>query len=137
MMQMIIKRQIMAEGFTLGTFSIDGARVGYTCEDRDRRLEDGGEKVDGETAIPRGTYRVVMTFSGRFQALMPEILGVPGFTGVRIHGGNSAADTHGCPLLGAQATPTGVRECAGVNAYLRQTLGKALVDGEDVWLRVM
>lgn len=136
-MQMVIKRQIMADGFTLGTFSIDGARVGYTCEDPDRRLEEGGVKIPGETAIPRGKYRAILSFSQRFQALMPEVLEVPGFEGIRIHGGNTAADTHGCPLLGAQATPTGVRECAGVNAFLRQTIGKAIAAGEDVWLEVM
>ncbi len=135
-MLMVIKRQIMASGFTLGTFSIDGARVGYTCEDQDRRLEEGGEKVFGATAIPRGRYRVILSFSGRFQALMPEVLDVPGFEGIRIHGGNTAADTHGCPLLGAQATPTGVRVCSGVNAFLRQAIGKAIASGEDVWLEV-
>ena len=136
-MLMVIKRQIMADGFTLGTFSIDGARVGYTCEDQDRRLEEGGAKVPGATAIPRGRYRVVLSMSQRFQALMPEVLGVPGFSGVQIHGGNSAADTEGCPLLGAQATPTGVRECAGVNAFLRQVIGKAMAAGESVLLEVV
>lgn len=56
-------------GFTLGEISLNGARVGYTVEDEDRHLELDGEKVYGKTCIPRGTYRVVVDFSHRFQKL--------------------------------------------------------------------
>ena len=38
--------------------------------------------------------------SNRFKKILPEVLAVPNFTGIRIHAGNTAKDTHGCLLLG-------------------------------------
>lgn len=135
-MLITLKRHECGDGFTLGTLSIDGLFLGYTCEDEDRRLEDGNEKVYGKTAIPRGRYEVVLSFSNRFQKIMPEVLTVPGFSGVRIHGGNTAADTLGCPLLGAELTGNGVRDCAAVNATLKRRIQLALDRNERVWLEV-
>lgn len=71
----------------------------YTCEDVVREIP--GVPVDkwkiyGKTAIPRGTYEVKMTWSNRFKATMPELIGVPGFTGIRIHSANYANELEGC-----------------------------------------
>jgi hypothetical protein len=68
----------------------------YTLEDEKRA---DGLKVYGETAIPNGIYNVKLTMSNRFKRLMPLLLDVKGFSGVRIHGGNTSKDTHGCPLV--------------------------------------
>lgn len=119
-----------------GELYVDGRLLGQTLEDEDRRLEDGGEKVYGQTAIPRGRYKVTITFSNRFQRPMPLVHDVPGFTGIRIHGGNTEADTHGCPLLGAIRTRNGIAQCPGVNARLMYYLEAAESRGEDVWLEV-
>lgn len=123
---------------TLGTMLIDGLMLGHTLEDTDRRLEDVGiaAKVKGKTAIPRGRYEVVMTYSNRFHRMMPEVLQVPGFVAIRIHGGNVPEDTEGCPLLGAVREGDTVRDCPGVNALLRRRIEIAERRKERVWLEV-
>ena len=119
-----------------GELFIDGLLVGQTLEDTDRHLEDGGEKIYGETCIPRGRYRVTLSFSNRFQKLMPEVLGVGTHTGVRIHGGNDEVDTLGCPLLGRIRTATGIADCRAANEHLIDALEYAAERNEDVWMEV-
>lgn len=79
----------------------------YSLEDIDRGLTAKMSlekikliKVDTKTAIPSGRYEVIMSYSNRFKKFMPLLLNVPGFAGVRIHAGNTVADTEGCILLG-------------------------------------
>ena len=55
---------------------------------------------EGKGPIPAGVYRVTLSYSRRLKQLLPEILEVPGFTGIRMHAGNTSADTKGCPLVG-------------------------------------
>jgi hypothetical protein len=135
-MKLVLNRDVIGDTFTLGSLTVDDQRIGFTCEDKDRHLENGGEKVYGETAIPRGRYKVIISFSQRFKKPMPEILNVPGFEGIRIHGGNTDADTLGCILLGAQRTSNGVANCAAVNNSLISMLEKAEDIGDEVWLTV-
>lgn len=88
----------------IGELFIDGVHFGYTCEDGDRSGADkvlqAGEKIAGKTCIPTGTYKVVLTFSERFQRVLPLLVGVPLFAGIRIHPGNTNKDTDGCILVG-------------------------------------
>ena len=119
-----------------GKFYIDGLYFGETLEDKDRFLEAGGVKVQNDTAIPRGRHKVTVSMSQRFGRPMPEIHDVPGFSGVRIHGGNVEADTAGCPLLGTTRTADGIANCKGVNDRLMNRLHAAEARNEDVWLEV-
>jgi len=100
-MKIVLKRKIGNAKFTEGRMYIGDKFECFTVEDADRKLEAGGTKVQNQTAIPRGTYKVVMSYSQRFKKVLPEVLNVPGFTGVRMHAGNSSADTEGCIIVGA------------------------------------
>ena len=95
-MKIVVVRDTFTENSTIGKMLIDGAFFCYTLEDTIRDT-----KIAGETAIPYGTYKVIVNMSNRFKRLMPLLLNVPNFEGVRIHAGNVKADTHGCILVGA------------------------------------
>jgi hypothetical protein len=90
-----VKRTFKGTEYTIGKLYIDGQYFCDTLEDTVRK-----EKIAGKTAIPAGKYHVKKTYSPRFKTILPEIQNVPGFTGVRIHSGNTAKDTDGCLLLG-------------------------------------
>ena len=96
---MIMKLELLRKEFTekstIGDFFIDGKRFCYSLEDVVRDI-----KISGETAIPYGVYEVITNYSNRFKKVMPLIKDVPGFDGIRIHAGNTAENTEGCPLLG-------------------------------------
>ena len=98
-------REHLSDKSTEGKLYLNGEFECYTLEDKDRHLEDGeNEKVYGKTAIPRGEYEIDLTMSNRFQKILPLLKDVPGFTGVRIHPGNTSEDTEGCILVGQTAT---------------------------------
>jgi hypothetical protein len=92
-----VKRFEFKDTHTIGKMYVDGIYECYTLEDAVRN----GTKVIGKTAIPIGTYKLIIDASTRFKQDMPHILDVPDFTGVRIHAGNTSADTDGCILLGS------------------------------------
>ncbi len=99
-MYLQLVRESFTDKATKGKLFVNGEFECYTLEDKDRSLEDGGEKVYGETAIPRGIYTVQLTYSNRFKTILPLLLDVPQFTGIRIHKGNYSKDTDGCILVG-------------------------------------
>jgi hypothetical protein len=80
----------------IGDLFIDGEFFCYTLEDE---IRPEGVKVYGATCIDAGRYKVILTKSNRFKRIMPLLLNVPNFEGIRIHGGNDSKDTHGCPLV--------------------------------------
>ena len=101
-MEVKLIRESFGDTFTEGKLLIDNVFECYTVEDTDRRMEDDlTVKVNGKTAIPRGRYELVLSMSNRFKKVLPEILNVPGFAGIRIHSGNSSVDTEGCIILGS------------------------------------
>lgn len=95
-MKLELKRFEFKDTYTIGKFYIDGVYHSYSLEDVVRK----GEKVYGQTAIPNGTYDVIIDVSTRFGKPLPHILNVPNFKGIRIHAGNTSKNTEGCILLG-------------------------------------
>ena len=94
-MKIEVKRLHRTSNSTIGELTIDGKFECYTLEDVERDV-----KIKGETAIAKGTYKVVINQSNRFKRLLPLLINVPNFEGVRIHAGNSNHDTEGCILVG-------------------------------------
>ena len=118
-MKLLLKRVAKRDTYTIGKLFIDGKYFCDTIEDKDRGLKQSmplpaikNIKVQNETAIPTGTYTVVLnTVSPRFGSKefyqknadggkLPRLLNVPGFEGVLIHVGNTAEDSAGCIIVG-------------------------------------
>lgn len=101
-MKLILKRLKKTDSFTSGILTIEGdsSFKANTLEDKYREGDIFKIKVKAETAIPNGTYEVILNMSNRFKKYMPLLLNVPNFEGVRIHSGNTSADTEGCILVG-------------------------------------
>lgn len=112
-MLLTLQREPSADGCTHGSLSINGVFECYTLEDVIREVAGrpvSEWKVQNETAIPSGKYPVIIDHSEHFGKMLPHVLDVPGFSGVRIHSGNTAADTEGCVLVGRKREVPGVLE---------------------------
>ena len=125
-----LKRVILTPYSTVGVLRVDGEHECFVCEDRYRPPPE--LKVPRKTAIPNGRYEVRITHSPRFNVDMPLLFDVPGFTGVRIHPGNTPDDTEGCLLPGKVATHDSVRDSraaySALFAKLRAASGKIVIN---------
>lgn len=99
-MELRLERRWFTPGATIGALSVDDTFECFTLEDVVREGDIFVVKVPGATAIPEGRYGVRMSFSPKFRRELPEIRDVPNFVGIRIHPGNTPADTEGCVLVG-------------------------------------
>lgn len=106
-MRLTLKRIANKKDYCIGKLYINGKYFCDTLEDVDRGLDDSmteeeikEKKVYGKTAIPVGIYTVLLTYSPKYKKVMPLINNVKGYSGIRIHSGNTAKDTLGCLLVG-------------------------------------
>jgi hypothetical protein len=118
---------------TIGRLFINGENTCFTLEDV---VRPDGVKIYGETAIPEGTYKVIVNYSNRFQTLMPLLLDVPGFSGIRIHKGNTDKDTHGCILLGTNSTGTTITNSKKAYDPVFARIKAAYDAGEEIWITI-
>ena len=94
-MKLYLLRKFKGTDYTIGQHFIDGE---YFCDTLEDVVRDS--KIKHETAIPAGTYKIELTFSAKFKKILPILLNVPNFEGIRIHAGNTKSDTSGCILVG-------------------------------------
>jgi hypothetical protein len=137
-MELQLHRTQMGDKATIGHLLVDGAFECLTLEDLVRDLgPDGKGKVQDQTAIQAGRYRVVIDFSEKFQKDMLHVLDVPWFTGIRIHSGNSDQNTEGCILVGlAKENPDWIHGGSVELPVLQAKIQKALDAGDEVWITI-
>lgn len=99
-MELTVNRIHKGIDYTIGELFINGTFFSHTLEDKVRILNSYEDKIYGETAIPIGRYKVIISYSNHFKQLMPEIVNVEFFKGIRIHAGNHKDNTNGCILVG-------------------------------------
>ncbi len=138
-MKLRVERQIFDDDSTIGELLIDGAHEAYVLEDKTREIPDTPVeewKVPHLTAIPYGTYKLTINHSQRFNRDLPLLLNVPGFTGVRIHPGNTSVDTEGCLLVGRTKGKDFIGESRAAFGLLFPKLVKALEDGDEITIEI-
>ena len=152
-MKLKINRKWPKSGYVIGVFYVSGVRLCESLEDTDRGLLQNmptGKinqlKLKGKTAIPKGTYRVTLSVSPKFKdriwgkkygGLVPEILNVNGFSGVRIHPGNRASDTDGCPLIGDNTAVGRLTNSTKRYYELMEKIMPAWQNGEEIVLEIV
>lgn len=128
-----LERVEIVPAYTMGQLYVDGAFECWVLEDPVRE----GPKVYGATAIPFGQYAVTVDFSNRFKKMLPHVLNVPGFAGIRIHAGNTVHDTEGCLLVGCDRVGATVQRSRQAFLALMPKLQLARERGEEVTLEIV
>lgn len=150
-----VERRWPMDDYTISRLYIDGERYFCILEDKDRGLlqTDSPERiaeveVKGETAIPKGKYLVDMdTVSPKYAKVawakklcggkMPRLVDVPGWEGVLIHPGNTAADTQGCLLPGKNLEKGKVLESRACFEYIYGKMKAAHDRGEQIYVEIV
>lgn len=129
-MEIKLIRKIFTDDSTIGDFIINDVFFSFCLEDKVRAI-----KIKNITAIPAGRYEVIVNWSNRFQMLMPLLLNVPGYEGVRIHWGNYSKDTEGCLLLGETKGVNFVGQSKSAFAKFMTKL-KTCAKSEKIWITI-
>jgi len=133
-MNLLLSREPSVDGATIGYLFVDGKFLCFTLEDVVRAP---GVKIPGETAIPSGTYKVLINKSQRLGRMLPLILDVPYFSGIRIHGGNDASSTSGCILVGlARCGDNRILSSQAALSLLMAKLAPAQAAGEAITITI-
>ena len=130
-MELTVLRQVFTSNSTIGQLLVNGRPECFTLEDVVRP-----SKIYGETAIPSGTYRLVVTHSPRFKVRLPLLVDVPGYSGVRIHPGNTKADTLGCLLVGQSKSVDSIGASRAAFAALMTKI-EAAAQVEEVLIKLV
>lgn len=141
-MRLTVERKWRKDEYTIGILYVNGVRLCNTLEDAVRP-----EKIAGKTAIPKGTYRVLMNtkspkYEGRewakpYGGIVPRLRNVPNFTNVLIHVGNSAAETEGCILVGDNTVKGRLTNSTNRFYELMGKLLSAALAGESIDITIL
>jgi hypothetical protein len=132
-MKIKVERFRLTEISSIGKVYINDKLMYYSLEDR---VRGEGVKIYGKTAIPYGVYKIIIDYSNRFKKLLPHILDVPMFAGIRIHAGNIAENTEGCILFGMTFDNNYVgRSREALNSFIL-LLEAAITRGEECTVEV-
>lgn len=137
---------------TIGDLFVDAVHECFTLEDVVREPKGWRDwlpadkldaavlewKVPHKTAIPEGRYRITLVDSPRFGPDTITINKVPGFLGIRMHSGNTADDTDGCPIVGDRITTDRIQggRFNHVLDKLKAKIKAELDSGEEVWIEI-
>ena len=130
-MELLLQREPSSAHATLGKLYVDGVFECDTLEDVVRAV-----KIQNETAISAGRYRVIITFSAHFKRMLPLLLNVLNYLGVRIHSGNTDKDTEGCILTGIRVNDDFVGHSRDEFDRLFAKMEAAIAAGQEIWLTV-
>jgi hypothetical protein len=135
-MEFIVHRDKNTPKACTGWVEMAGEPECFCLEDTIRKLGPNGEgKIPGQTGIPAGRYQIIMNMSNRFKRIMPLVLNVPFFTGIRWHSGNTDEDTSGCLLLGTDWIADDYIKGGKIQApRTYQKIQEALDAGGEVWV---
>lgn len=144
-MELLLKRMYYKAGYTIGKLYTQSA--GYICDTLEpkcghvtanmgsRKIEQKKRK-EGTIAIPTGRYPVVITKSAKFGKWLPLLVGVPGFSGIRIHAGNKPTDTQGCILPGKNRQKGTVLNSTACLLKIMKLMQEAYDRGEPVKIKI-
>lgn len=143
-MNILVRRIAKRDTYTIGKMYINNEYFCDTLEDKDRGLKQASSvssiykvKVPNQTAIPAGTYEVVVNKSPKFGRMLPRLLNVPGFDGILIHRGNTDKDTSGCILVGENKVVGKVINSTPYETKLVALLSKAQSAGETITIEIV
>lgn len=143
-MKIEVKRIAKRSTYTIGKMYIDGNYFCDTLEDVDRGINQKDSldtikkiKIVGATAIPTGTYKVIVNMSPKFQRNLPRLIDVPGFEGILIHRGNTDKDTAGCILVGDNKVVGKVINSTPYETKLVDILSKAQAVNDAITISIV
>jgi hypothetical protein len=139
-------RKYFNENYTIGKLSVDEVYLCDTIEDKVRDLQDRNHdgdftdpsegKVYGQTAIPYGRYEIKMVYWKKHNRLYAQLQNVPGFTGIFIHAGNTAADSEGCILPGENKEKGKVLYSRYHVNIIENLIRLAITEGKEIWITI-
>ena len=143
-MELLLERKYCKPHYTIGKLYADFDYICDTLEPAYGVLNSSMTSKEitmvklryGKVAIPSGSYKVVVNMSPRFKMRLPLLVNVPGFSGIRIHGGNSVRDTEGCILVGWNRRKGMVLNSRYALTLLMERFDLAAKKGEDVWITI-